>query len=115
MKSLSTKIYCIFLLFALAFKANAQEQIVFRNYSVADGLRSNTVWCISQDDQGYMWFGTKNGLSRFNGYQFKSYHFDKQDQQSLSDNFIHSIHKFDSETYWLGTETGISILDLKKE
>lgn len=56
---------------------NAQERIHFRNYTVTDGLQSNTVWAISQDEQGYMWFGTKDGLSRFDGYQFKSFKFDK--------------------------------------
>lgn len=108
--------YILFLcLFCLSFAGKAQQQIVFRNYSVADGLRSNTVWSISQDDQGYMWFGTKNGLSRFDGYQFKSYQFDKQNPNALSDNFIHSILKFDDENFWMGTESGISILNVKKE
>ncbi|OAQ40355.1 hypothetical protein A5893_05220 [Pedobacter psychrophilus] len=107
--------FLLILICCLAFVAKAQDQIVFRNYSVADGLRSNTVWSITQDDQGYMWFGTKNGISRFDGYQFKSYQFDKQNKNSLSDNFIHSILKFDDETFWLGTESGVSILNLKKE
>lgn len=109
------KYFLLWLLCCLTFVGKGQQQIVFRNYSVADGLRSNTVWSITQDDQGYMWFGTKNGLSRFDGYQFKSYQFDKQSQNSLSDNFIHSILKFDDETFWIGTESGVSILNLKKE
>jgi ligand-binding sensor domain-containing protein/signal transduction histidine kinase/DNA-binding response OmpR family regulator len=113
---LKTKRYFLLLLLCcITFVSRGQQQIVFRNYSVADGLRSNTVWSITQDDQGYMWFGTKNGLSRFDGYQFKSYQFDKQNKNSLSDNFIHSILKFDDETFWLGTESGVSILNLKKE
>ena len=39
-------------------QAHAQ-QILFRNYSVKDGLCSNTIWNIEQDEKGYMWFGTK--------------------------------------------------------
>ncbi|MEC3880120.1 hybrid sensor histidine kinase/response regulator transcription factor [Parapedobacter sp. 10938] len=93
----------------------AAQQILFRNYSVEDGLRSNTVWCITQDAQGYMWFGTKNGLSRFDGYQFKSYQFDEQAEGSLGNNFIHDICAFDSTTFWVGTEKGVYVFDLKTE
>ncbi len=39
-----------------------------------------SVWSISQDDKGYMWFGTKNGLNRFDGYEFKTYRFNKEDK-----------------------------------
>ena len=107
--------FLLLILCCLTFVSKSQQQIVFRNYSVAEGMRSNTVWSISQDDQGYMWFGTKNGLSRFDGYQFKTFQFDKQNKKSISDNFIHTILKFDDKTFWLGTESGISILNLKKE
>lgn len=106
-------ILLLFILFIVKI-ADAQ-QIYFRNYSATDGLCSNTVWCISQDDQGYMWFGTKNGLSRFDGYKFKSYQFNKNIQGSIGNNFIRAICRFDAKTYWIGTEGGLYILDLEKE
>ncbi|WP_114778586.1 hybrid sensor histidine kinase/response regulator transcription factor [Botryobacter ruber] len=105
------------MLFLAAFfsEAVAKDRIHFRNYTVTDGLSSNTVWAISQDEQGYMWFGTKDGLSRFDGYQFKSFKFDKKNPVSIGNNFIRKIFKYDDKTYWVGTEEGIYLLDLEKE
>ena len=91
------------------------QQTLFRTYSVLDGLASNTVLCIDQDDKGYMWFGTKNGLSRFDGYQFKAYQFNKKNPQSIGNNFINAIAEFNSKTYWIATEGGVYVLDLEKE
>ena len=98
----------------LSYESRGQ-QILFRNYSVAEGLPSSTVRAIAQDDQGYMWFGTKNGLSRFDGYQFKNFQFKKSDTASIGNNFIHCITRFDSTHLWIGTENSIYILDLEKE
>src|SRR5690606_13640183 len=95
------------LLFLITAGNLSAQQILFRNYSVEQGLCSNTVWCISQDNQGYMWFGTKNGLSRFDGYRFKSYQFNQQIPGSIGDNFIHDICEFDPKTFWIATEKGI--------
>lgn len=83
------------------------QQILFRNYSVKNGLCSNTIWSICQDANGYMWFGTKSGLNRFDGYTFTTYQFREGDKQSLGDNFIHKILLYDEKTLWLGTEKGI--------
>lgn len=98
----------------LCLQGNSQ-QILFRNYTVADGLSSNTVRAIRQDDQGFMWFGTKNGVCRFDGYQFKLYQFKKDNPASLGNNFIHAIERADSTHLWVGTENGIYILDLETE
>src|SRR5690606_9051562 len=46
--------------FVLHFYESSGQQILFRNYAVSEGLPSSTVRAIMQDDQGYMWFGTKN-------------------------------------------------------
>lgn len=98
----------------ITLSAEAQQRL-FRNYAVLDGLISNTVWCIDQDETGYMWFGTKNGISRFDGYQFKSFQFNKNNPNSLGNNFINAITKFDNKTYWLSTQGGVYILDIEKE
>jgi ligand-binding sensor domain-containing protein/signal transduction histidine kinase/DNA-binding response OmpR family regulator len=111
---------CIYRLLAvmailhLFYSATAQ-QTLFRNYSVLDGLSSNTVWCINQDEKGYMWFGTKNGICRFDGYQFKSYQFNKNNPNSLGNNFIIAVTAFDHKTYWVATQDGVYILDLERE
>lgn len=106
---------CLFLPVPFLLSTHAQERIHFRNYSVSDGLSSNTVWAISQDAQGYMWFGTKDGLNRFDGHQFKSFKFDKKNTASLGNNFIRDILNFDANTCWVATEQGVFLLDLEKE
>lgn len=111
-RSRRTTLLILSLLFCLAARS---QQILFRNYTVADGLSSNTVRAIKQDDQGFMWFGTKNGVSRFDGYQFKLYQFKKDNPASLGNNFIHAIEKVDSTHLWIGTENGVYMLDLETE
>ncbi len=105
----------IFLFLITCTVSGFAQNIGFRNYSVEDGLVSNTIWSINQDDQGYMWFGTKNGISRFDGYNFKPYQFNIGDSTSIKDNFIHVIFKLDESTFWMGTGKGIYILNLKDE
>jgi len=100
--------------FTSSLQSEAQ-QILFGNYTVGEGLPSTMVLAINQDDQGYMWFGTRNGLSRFDGYQFKTFQFNKNDTTSIGNNFIQCISKIDSTHLWIGTENGIYILDLQKE
>jgi ligand-binding sensor domain-containing protein len=48
----------------------AHEHYVVQHYSIKDGLSQNTVMAILQDKQGFMWFGTWDGLNRFDGYTF---------------------------------------------
>lgn len=105
------------LLFFSFFKidpAHAQK-IFFRHYTVSDGLCANTIWDIEQDNQGYMWFGTKYGLSRFDGYSFKSFQHKKGVPGSIGNNFIRKIFKYDAKTFWIGTDEGIYIFNLETE
>ncbi|GAA4307340.1 hybrid sensor histidine kinase/response regulator transcription factor [Compostibacter hankyongensis] len=99
----------------LCSRLSPAQQILFRNYTVNDGLCSNTVWAISQDEQGYMWFGTKDGLNRFDGYRFKSYRFDKDDSISLGNNWVRIITNYNEDSCLIGTEKGVYILDLAHE
>lgn len=107
-------VFTLAVVLCCCFQSVAQ-QLLFRNYTVAEGLPSSTVRAITQDRQGYLWFGTKNGLSRFDGYQFKNFQFAYDDPQSLGNNFIHCVTVIDSASIWVGTEKGIYKLDLKTE
>ncbi|MCF3109184.1 response regulator [Niabella sp. CC-SYL272] len=90
------------------------QQLLFKNYSVRNGMSSNTVWNILQDDQGYIWFGTKNGLNRFDGYNFKIYQV-REDRDHADNSLIHSICRMSSTTFWVGTEEGLYSFDLSRE
>lgn len=109
------KFFCVCFAILYSSYSAAQQDLIFKNYSVESGLVSNTVWSIGQDGQGYMWFGTRNGLSRFDGYEFKSYQFSSNSPHSLGNNFIHSFLTYDKDHVWLGTSRGIYTLDLRTE
>lgn len=107
--------FVILTLVCLAFQESFAQKMFFRNYTVSDGLCANTIWDIEQDEQGFMWFGTKYGLNRFDGYEFKSFQFNKNIEGTLGNNFIRKIFKYDQFTFWIGTDDGIYIFDLKTE
>ena len=75
------------------------------------GLPHNDVECMIQDREGFMWFGTRNGLARFDGYDFKI--FKKTDQKnSLSDNRILSLAEDSKNNIWIGTyQNGVNKYD----
>jgi ligand-binding sensor domain-containing protein/two-component sensor histidine kinase len=68
-----TKI-CIFfsIIFLINTQLNAQKRYVFNNYTVKNGLINNTIYSINQDRNGFMYFATDDGISRFDGYQFNN-------------------------------------------
>lgn len=90
------------LLLATAFNllfAQSENEI---NYTVEDGLPSNNVYCVEQDDRGYMWFGTDAGLSRFDGYEFKNYSL----SDGLPDTEILNFYKDSKGRIWMYTLNG---------
>ncbi len=67
--------------------------IRFDRMTVEDGLSQNVVLAIAQDWRGFMWFGTEDGLNKYDGYQFTVYKHDPADDATLSDNFISTIYE----------------------
>ena len=78
----------------------------FTYLSLEDGLSQTTVMSILQDSRGFMWFGTQDGLNRYDGYNFVVYRHDSNDLNSLSDNRIRAIVEDASGMLWIGTEAG---------
>lgn len=87
----------------------------FRNYQVNDGISSNTITCIIQDKRGYLWFGTRNGLNRFDGSIFRQFRNDFRDLNSIGSNSILSLSEDGQENLWVGTHEGIFIYDPVRE
>jgi len=79
----------------------------FKHYQVENGLSNNSVECILQDSDGFLWFGTINGLNRFDGYTFKTFHNDPEDSTSIGSNFIRCLYNDNHNTIWVGTNKGI--------
>ena len=67
---------------------------------------------IYQDSRGYLWFATKNGLNRFNGKEYKIYHREDGNEQSLSNNSVTSITEDQEGFLWVGTSNGLNRIDL---
>lgn len=84
----------------------SQGHIVFNHLTIEDGLSQSSVTCIFQDRKGFMWFGTQDGLNRFDGYNFKIFKSDPADPSSLSDNFIFSIYENPIGILFIETQSG---------
>ena len=84
----------------------AERPLKFERLSTEQGLSQNTVLCALQDRQGFMWFGTQDGLNRFDGYGFTVYRHDDADPRSLRDNYILSLYEDRTGVLWVGTNKG---------
>ncbi|MFK7924956.1 MAG: two-component regulator propeller domain-containing protein [Bacteroidia bacterium] len=81
-----------------------------------DGLSQNTIFAITQDGDGFMWFGSRNGLNRYDGYEFKQYHHQDGQAQSLLDNDIRSLYYDQQDScIWVGTRIGLSKFHIREE
>lgn len=79
----------------------------FRHYQVENGLSHNTVFSCVQDRKGFLWFGTKDGVNRFDGITFKVFRPDPSDSNSLGNNFVLSLHEDAGGVLWAGTREGL--------
>lgn len=85
----------------------AAQQFYFRDYQVEDGLSHNTVFCVVQDKQGFIWAGTKDGLNRFDGREFRVFREKAGDSTAIGDNFIFSLCVDDNGQLYVGTGNGL--------
>ena len=90
------------------------QEYYFKHYKVEDGLSHNTVLNSIQDKNGFMWFGTKNGLNRFDGYSFRLFQNNPEDPKSLQGNNIGCLHEYDN-AIWVGTNNGLFRYNEKQE
>ncbi len=79
----------------------------FKHYLVENGLSNNSVSCSLQDKKGFLWFGTINGLNRFDGYSFKVFRHAGEDSTSIGSNFIRCLLEDQKGCLWIGTNKGI--------
>lgn len=108
------KYFVTIFLFLFCLKSFSIE-LNFKNYKAEDGLSSNTVHTALQDSKGFMWFGTENGLNRFDGYKFTVYRNIPRNENSLINNYVYSLAEDEKKVLWVGTERGVSLFDLNKK
>ncbi|MBC7411468.1 MAG: SpoIIE family protein phosphatase [Bacteroidia bacterium] len=92
------------LLVMYCFISNAQNTIKVREYSGKHGLAQNTVNCLLEDREGFIWIGTQDGVNKFNGYNFEHYTNQPNDSSSLAENkTIRALAQDNSGNIWIGT------------
>ncbi|WP_069659968.1 ligand-binding sensor domain-containing protein [Arcticibacter eurypsychrophilus] len=96
-----------FLLLSFCISSVVAQPYYFKRYEVENGLSSNSVFCSLQDHKGFMWFGTVDGLNRFDGFTFKVFRPDRDDSRSIGNNSIISLTEDNQGTIWTGTEKGL--------
>ena len=100
---------CLKLLFTLLFLGNVSlfaQELKFAHITAEQGLSMGAVNCVLQDSRGFMWFGTQDGLNKYDGYSITVYKHNQQDSNSLANNFIYSLFEDKNGVLWIGTNGG---------
>ena len=87
-------------------KPNFNGSIRFEHLSLEQGLSQSVINVIFQDSKGFLWFGTEDGLNRYDGYNFKIYRPEADNETSLSNSWITSITEDKNGFVWIGTRQG---------
>lgn len=108
------KAFYIFSLIVILNLGLFAQECTFESISTKQGLSQNDVNCILQDKQGFMWFGTLDGLNRYDGYGFNSYHFNVDGKIGLNSNLIRSVAEDTFQNIWVGTsDRGLNVITHK--
>ncbi len=107
--------FCIIILICFLFlhpTVFAQgNKLEFEHFTTKDGLSQSTIACILQDNKGFMWFGTQNGLNKYDGYTFTNYLYDSDNPASMLGSFVMEITEDSEGNLWIGTESGLNRYD----
>jgi signal transduction histidine kinase/ligand-binding sensor domain-containing protein len=92
-----------------AVAAPTSEQISFQRFTPRDGLPAAVVYCAMQDHRGFMWFGTADGVARFDGHEFRVFRPDPADPESLANAAVLDIQEDADGDLWMATEGGLDV------
>jgi ligand-binding sensor domain-containing protein len=92
------------------------QRISSENFKLEKGLSQNSVKCILQDKDGFMWYGTWDGLNRYDGFSFIIYKSDVFNKENvLSNQTVNALYEDSFGYLWIGTETGLNRFDKKPQ
>jgi ligand-binding sensor domain-containing protein/signal transduction histidine kinase len=95
-----------------SYTSFGQPNLKFTHLTILDGLSQSTVQAIVKDQHGFMWFGTQDGLNRYDGYNFKIYRHKPKDPTSLRKSYIRTLYVDRQKNLWVGTANGgLSLYD----
>ncbi len=107
------KKFGIFLLLAFHnWTATTGQSLFIRHITTEDGLSQNSINCIYQDRTGFIWFGTQDGLNRYDGYEIITFRHDPADSGSISHSWIWDVHEDHYKNLWIATWYGLNRYDL---
>ena len=110
-----TRLLCLLLFgFLNVLSVQLPAQNILRNarlITTDEGLSQSTINVIFQDSEGFMWFGTQNGLNRYDGQRFICYTNSPTDSTTISNNWIFSISEDSKANLWIGTRNGLNMFD----
>ena len=95
--------------------AQPAEHISFVHIGVNEGLSQNTIFDITQDKQGNMWFATHDGLNKYDGYDFTVYQHDEQNPYSIGSDITRACMSDSQGNIWIGTQEGLSLYDATQD
>ncbi|WP_290791600.1 hybrid sensor histidine kinase/response regulator transcription factor [Flavihumibacter sp. UBA7668] len=111
-----TTIFCCLMGMLWHEKILSQSPLSYESISTSKGLSQGYIWDILQDKNGFLWFTTKAGLNRYDGYNFKVYAYNAYDSTTISSNATLHLYEDSKDRIWIGTEdNGINVFDKKKE
>ena len=101
-------------LFLISSLTAFSQEYSVKFLDISNGLSNNSVLTIYQDSDGFMWFGTYDGLNRYDGYNFKIYRNKINDKNSLSFNTIYNIEEDKQKNIWVGGANGACVFNRKE-
>lgn len=87
----------------------------FQHITSKDGISQSEVYSFLEDSFGYLWFGTVDGLNRYDGYNIKTFHTDRNNPNSITNNTIRCLAEDKWGRIWIGTDDGLSVYDSESE
>jgi PAS domain S-box-containing protein len=110
----SNKILALSLISFIFAGLNSQG-LQFDHFAVEDGLAQSVIITIHQDAEGFLWFGTQSGASKYDGYNFTNYFTDPNDNTSISNTWIYDIAEDDKGKIYFATKGGLNVFDKSTE
>src|SRR5690349_9533790 len=99
----------ILILLCLSGKTQFQD-LIFKHINRSSGLPVDGVTCLAQDSTGYIWIGSKEGLFRFDGFNYKSFYYIPGSKLSIPNNEIAKIYVDRNNLIWVATTGGVAVL-----
>lgn len=99
-------LFTVVLLVAIPVATVTSQELKFSHITAEHGLSMGVVNCVLQDSRGFMWFGTQDGLNKYDGYNITVFKHNPVDSNSLSNNFINVLYEDGNGILWIGTDGG---------